>query len=121
MNELEILNYYQLAFVANAIYCLTFAALIFIRHLLGHAIAQDTLCIPARNANYGCFPQPGRRAVNSNTTVFLAAVLNHSAHPPLIERIGRCRSVVPRVQAGSGSGGRADSNTSPLHEGNVPV
>ena len=30
MNELEILNYYQLAFVANAIYCLTFAALIFI-------------------------------------------------------------------------------------------
>ena len=30
MNEIEILNYYQLAFVANAIYCLTFAALIFI-------------------------------------------------------------------------------------------
>ena len=30
MNELEILNYYQLSFVANAIYSLTFAALIFI-------------------------------------------------------------------------------------------
>ncbi|RPG54150.1 MAG: hypothetical protein CBC56_008360, partial [Flavobacteriales bacterium TMED96] len=30
MNELEILNYYQLSFVANAIYCLTFAVLIFI-------------------------------------------------------------------------------------------
>ena len=30
MNELEILNYYQLSFVANAIYCLTFALLIFI-------------------------------------------------------------------------------------------
>ena len=30
MNELEILNYYQLSFVANAIYSLTFAVLIFI-------------------------------------------------------------------------------------------
>jgi len=30
MNELEIINYYQLSFVANAIYCLTFAVLIFI-------------------------------------------------------------------------------------------
>ena len=30
MSELEILNYYQLSFVANAFYALTFAALIFI-------------------------------------------------------------------------------------------
>ena len=30
MSESEILNYYQLSFVANAIYALTFAALIFI-------------------------------------------------------------------------------------------
>ncbi len=30
MNELEILNYHQLAFVANAIYLLTFTGLIFI-------------------------------------------------------------------------------------------
>ena len=30
MNELEILNHYQLAFVANAAYMLTFTGLIFI-------------------------------------------------------------------------------------------
>ena len=42
MNELEILNYYQLAFVANAIYCLTFAALIFITF-----IAINSIKIPS--------------------------------------------------------------------------
>ena len=30
MGELEILNYYQLAFIANAIYLLSFTGLIFI-------------------------------------------------------------------------------------------
>ena len=52
MNELEILNHYQLAFVANAAYMLTFTGLIFITFRLVMVLKRTKLKYIRKNIGF---------------------------------------------------------------------